>query len=49
MTVEARLGGAVAPALPMIDVETEFISGGSLCLEMESGLELSVHVSGDGW
>jgi hypothetical protein len=32
----------------MIDVETELISGGGLCLEVKSGLELRVHVSGDG-
>jgi len=50
VTVEAGLGGAVTPAFPVIDVETEFICGGGLRLEVKSGLELglSVHVSGNG-
>ena len=50
VTVEAGLGGTVAPALPVVDVERELISGGGLCLEVgRNGLELGVHVGGDGW
>ena len=48
VTIEAGLGGAVAPALPVVDVEREFISGGGLCLKVGYGLELGVHVGGDG-
>jgi hypothetical protein len=48
VTVEAGLGGAVAPALPVVDVGLEIIIDG-LCLKVGDGLELgSVHVGGDG-
>jgi len=50
VAVKAGLGGAVAPAFPVIDVEAELIRGGGLGLEMKRVLKLGciVHVSGTG-
>jgi hypothetical protein len=48
VTVEAGLGGAVAPAPAMIHVETEIEDRGGVRLQVESGLKLrlGVHLGG---
>jgi hypothetical protein len=50
VTIEAGLGGTVAPASAVVHVETELVCRGGLCLEMESGfkLGLGVHLGGTG-
>lgn len=50
MTIEAGLGGAVAPAPAMVHVEAELVGRGRLCFEMKSGLKLGlgVHLGGTG-
>lgn len=50
MTIEAGLGGAVAPASAMVHVETELVGRGGLWLEMKRGLKLGlgVHLGGTG-
>jgi hypothetical protein len=50
VTIEAGLGGAVAPASAMVHVETELVCRGGLWLEMERGLKLGlgVHLGGTG-
>ena len=50
MTIEAGLGGAVAPASAMVHVETELVGRGGVWLEMKSGLKLGlgVHLGGTG-
>ncbi len=50
VTVEAGLGGAVAPASAMVHVKTELVGRGGLWLEVKSGLKLGlgVHLGGTG-